>query len=253
LNTPGTDLYRKGEHLFGLHESRAALTAGATPALVEEPLNALGLTLAGAGHTVGVATLGTALTDGQADLLGPYIRVDGPGILVATDNDSPGQQAAERIYWQLTTRGDDPRRLALPVRLDPADLFHRDGATVLWTAIEASRGLADALLDARLTPRFCDRSTSDTHAALPDIGAIIVALPPSRGWHTSAGSPRPSACRPAPSTGPCSKPNQSPRRPAGPRLVPDRRPGQRPLMRIHRKGHTGPPSHDTQPGLHHSL
>jgi conjugative relaxase-like TrwC/TraI family protein len=86
LNTPSTDLYRKGEHLFGLHETRAALAAGATPALVEGPLDAIALTLAGAGQTVGVATLGTALTDRQADLLGPYIRADGPGILVATDN-----------------------------------------------------------------------------------------------------------------------------------------------------------------------
>ncbi len=149
LNTPGTDLYRKGEHLFGLHEARAALTADATPALVEGPLDAIALTLAGAGQTVGVATLGTALTDQQADLLGPYIRGgDGPGVLVATDNDPAGQQAAERIYWQLTARGDDPRRLALPDGLDPADLFHRDGATALQTAIDTSSSLADALLDA---------------------------------------------------------------------------------------------------------
>ncbi len=180
LNTPGTDLYRKGEHLFGLHETRAALAAGTTPALVEGPLDAIVLTLAGAGRTVGVATLGTALTDRQADLLGHYIGADGPGILVATDNDVAGQQAAERIYWQLTGRGDAPRRLALPEGLDPADLFHRDGATALRTAIDSSRGLADTLLDARVIPALCERSDSDIHAALREAGAIIVALPPSR-------------------------------------------------------------------------
>jgi hypothetical protein len=49
------------------------------------------------GHTVGIAALGTALTDRQADLLRPYIRADGPGILVATDNDPTGQRAVERI------------------------------------------------------------------------------------------------------------------------------------------------------------
>ncbi|MBN1097160.1 relaxase domain-containing protein [Blastococcus sp. TML/C7B] len=180
LNTPGTDLYRKGEHLFGLHETRSTLAAGATPALVEGPLDAIALTLAGAGRTVGVATLGTALTDRQADLLGRYIRTDGPGILVATDNDLAGQRAAERIYWQLTSRGDAPRRLALPEGLDPADLVHRDGATGLRTAIDSSCSLADILLDARVTLALCRRSVLDIHAALREAGAIIVALPPCR-------------------------------------------------------------------------
>lgn len=183
LNTPGTDLYRKGEHLFGLHETRSALTAGATPALVEGPLDAIALTLAGAGQTVGVATLGTALTDRQADLLGHYIRTDGPGILVATDNDPAGQRAAERIYWQLTRRGDAPRRLALPEGLDPADLFQRDGATALRTAIDSSRSLADILLDARMSSALRETSASDIHTALREAGAIIVALPSSR-WLT---------------------------------------------------------------------
>ncbi|RBY98105.1 TrwC relaxase [Blastococcus sp. TF02-8] len=180
LNTPGTDLYRKGEHLFGLHEAGAALAAGATPALVEGPLDAIALTLAGGGQTVGVATLGTALTDRQADLLGACISLGGPGILVATDNDPAGQQAAERVFWQLTTRGDDPRRLALPDGLDPADVFHREGPTALRTAIDAASSLADSLLDGRLTAALSDTSPAGVRAALRDVGAIIVALPPSR-------------------------------------------------------------------------
>jgi DNA primase len=177
--------------------------------------------LAGGGQTVGVATLGTALTDRQADLLRPYIRLDGPGILVATDNDPAGRQAAERIYWHLTARGDDPRRLALPDGLDPADLFHRDGATALRTAIDTSSSLAGTLLATRLTLALRDESTSHMHTALREVGAIIVALPPSR-WLGHID--RPSACRPAPSTGPSSTPSRSPRRLVGPRLVLNRRP-----------------------------
>jgi DNA primase catalytic core len=180
LNTPGTDLYRKGEHLLGLHESRAALAAGATPALVEGPLDALALTLAGDGHTVGVATLGTALTDRQADLLSPYIRAGGPGILVATDADDAGQRATERIYWQLTTRDDDPRRLALPDGLDPADLLHRDGAARLRTAIETSGSLADHLLDTRVVATAHGKSPAAIREAVRDAAVIITASPPAR-------------------------------------------------------------------------
>jgi DNA primase catalytic core len=252
LNTPGTDLYRKGEHLFGLHETRAALAAGATPALVEGPLDAIALTLAGAGHTVGVATLGTALTDRQADLLGPYIRHDGPGILVATDNDPAGQQAAERIYWQLTTRGDDPRRLALPDGLDPADLLHRDGATALRTAIDASGSLADTLLDACLTAVLRDERASEIHAVLRDAGAVIAALPPSR-WliHIDQvtevlGVPPGTVHKAVLDTDSTSS---APRRTTigsqeASRLTP--RSGDR-----HRTGHMGRPSHGVPPDRHH--
>ncbi len=99
---------------------------------------------------------------------------------MATDNDLAGQQAAERIYWQLTARGDDPRRLAVSDGLDPADLFHRDRATALQTAIDTSSSFADTLLNARLTQALHDRSTANLSAALQDVAAVIIALPPSR-------------------------------------------------------------------------
>ncbi|SDG04800.1 DNA primase, catalytic core [Blastococcus aurantiacus] len=180
LNTPATDLYRKGEHLLGLHENRAALSTGAIPALVEGPLDALAVTLAGDGRTVGVAVLGTALTDRQADLLLPHICQSNPGILVATDHDAAGHRAAERIYWQLTARGDDPRRLAVPDGLDPADVLFRHGAVALRAAIETSESLADALLDVRLARPQSEGDASALQAAVLDAAAVIVAAPPAR-------------------------------------------------------------------------
>jgi DNA primase catalytic core len=180
LNSPGTDLYRKGEHLLGLFEGRLALAAGARPALVEGPLDAIALTLAQDGHTVGVATLGTALTEHQADLLRSHINAEGPGLLVATDNDPAGHRAAERIFWQLTARGDDPRRLTLPHGLDPADLLHRDGAATLRAAIETAGSLAHQLLDVRIASAVCDRGTVATQKAVREAVEIIVALPPAR-------------------------------------------------------------------------
>ncbi|MDP9391633.1 MAG: toprim domain-containing protein, partial [Actinomycetota bacterium] len=173
-------LYTKGQHLLGLYEGRDLLAAGADPALVEGPLDAVALTLAGDGHTVGVATLGTALTDRQADLLRPYIRPDGPGILIATDNDPAGQRAAERIYRQLTARGDDPRRLALPTGLDPADLHHDGGAPALREAIARAGNLADQVLDAGIARAVPSGNTADVTQAVREAAAIIAALPPPR-------------------------------------------------------------------------
>ncbi|WP_116451904.1 MobF family relaxase [Blastococcus litoris] len=180
LVSPRTDLYRKGEHLLGLHDGRDAVAAGATPALVEGPLDAIALTLAGDRHTIGVATLGAALTEHQADLLRAHIRPEGPGILVATDNDTAGQRAAERTFWQLTARGDAPRRLALPEGLDPADLLHRDGAPALRKAITDAGSLADQLISARIAQATESPSNLHDDAVLRDVAGIIAALPPLR-------------------------------------------------------------------------
>jgi DNA primase len=90
LNTAETDLFTKGHELYGLTEAAKALTAGAVPVLVEGPLDALAVTLAGDGRYVGIAPLGTAFTDAQADRLRPFIGGGRPGIIVATDADLAG-------------------------------------------------------------------------------------------------------------------------------------------------------------------
>ncbi|WP_233495767.1 toprim domain-containing protein [Geodermatophilus sp. TF02-6] len=179
LNTPTTDLYRKGEHLFGLVENRTALAAGAVPAIVEGPLDAIALTLAGDGSTVGVAALGAGLTEQQADLLRPWIGAGRPGVLVATDDDPAGCRAAERLFWQLTARGDDPRRLQLPAGDDPTALLCRHGAGALRQAIATAGSLAHQLLDARLAVARSGHR-ADVDAAIRDVAAVITALPPSR-------------------------------------------------------------------------
>ena len=100
LNTGQTDLFDKGALLFGHHEARTALAAGATPVLVEGPVDAIAVTVAGEGRHVGVAPLGTAFTDTQANQLTPYIGAQQPGILIGTDADAAGWKAAQRAYWQ---------------------------------------------------------------------------------------------------------------------------------------------------------
>ncbi|MBA2694640.1 MAG: AAA family ATPase, partial [Actinobacteria bacterium] len=84
LNTPATALFTKGNQLYGADAD--LLKAGATPVLVEGPMDAHATTLATRGLYVGVAPLGTALTGDQAAELA---RLGDP-VIVATDNDLPG-------------------------------------------------------------------------------------------------------------------------------------------------------------------
>ena len=165
LNTGETVLFAKGDQLYGLAEHADRLAAGATPVIVEGPIDALAVTLAspastisgnrGSGGHVGLAPLGTALTDSQADSLLPYLRTSanqsGVTPLVATDADRAGQAAAARDYWILTARGADPAHVTLPDGQDPASLLREQGAAALAGRLTAStRPLAGILVEERL-------------------------------------------------------------------------------------------------------
>jgi conjugative relaxase-like TrwC/TraI family protein len=193
LNTPDTDLFRKGSELFGYAETQALLVAGATPVHVEGPMDALAVTLAGGGRYAGLAPMGTALTDAQADQIlahaapprsaatgGETTRRTG-GVIVATDADRAGIEAAHRAYWQLVQRGDSPRRLVLSAGKDPAEMLHDHGSRALRDALDASPSLAGALVTVVLdghADRFDTvegRVGAARHAA-----AIVAALAPDQ-------------------------------------------------------------------------
>jgi DNA primase len=63
LNTGDTPLFHKGAQLFGALENQ--LSNGAIPVIVEGPVDAIAVTLAGQGRYIGVAPLGTSLTEEQ--------------------------------------------------------------------------------------------------------------------------------------------------------------------------------------------
>ncbi|WP_233488955.1 MobF family relaxase [Blastococcus sp. TF02-09] len=182
LNTAETDLFTKGRELYGLTEGATALAAGAVPVIVEGPLDALAVTLAGDGRYVGIAPLGTAFTDAQADRLRPFIGEGQPGVIVATDADSAGQQAAQRIFWQLTARGDDPRHLAVATGKDPAELLQMAGPTALIGALAASPSLAGTLIDARVAV-YADRlDTVEGQVHATRRAAEVIAALPTTSW-----------------------------------------------------------------------
>ena len=169
-------LFSKGDQLYGIAEHADRLADGATPVLVEGPLDALAVTLASPDH-VGVAPLGTALTDTQADTLIPYLdtTAGGPGVIVATDPDLAGYLAAERDYWMLTARGADPRHATLPPGHDPASLLRTAGPTALHQQLRDAPPLADTLINERLA--------NLQPASALDQALTIVAAGPAHHWN----------------------------------------------------------------------
>ena len=166
LNTPTTPLFHKGDVLYGVDHQ--LLGGGAVPVLVEGPLDALAVTTATGGRYLGVAPLGTSLTQTQARLLATLH----PSPIVATDADNAGRTAAERAYWLLTQHAVSPRTTTLPESTDPADLLHACGPDALALALSGGHALAQQLIDNLLARPLSQRT-------LGDVAALIAADTPA--------------------------------------------------------------------------
>jgi DNA primase len=167
LNTADTPLFHKGAQLFGAVEEH--LSAGGVPVIVEGPMDAIAVTLASGGRYIGVAALGTSLTDEQA---GQLARI-GANPIVATDADIAGRVAAERDFWILAVHRLDPRYAQLPEGSDPADLLTRHGPAALTAVLEQAQPQGDQLISERLT-------NLPQHQAHLEATRILAAQPPGR-------------------------------------------------------------------------
>jgi DNA primase catalytic core len=168
LNTRDSPLFHKGAQLFGALENQ--LSAGAIPVIVEGPMDAIAVTLVSHGRYIGVAPLGTSLTDEQAHQVA---RIGAQPIL-ATDADLAGRIAAERDYWMLSCYRLDPLYARLPDGTDPADLLAFKGPTGLTDMLAGAQPLAEQLIDERL------KNLPSADAMLE--AARVVAARPSRHW-----------------------------------------------------------------------
>jgi DNA primase catalytic core len=174
LNTGETPLFHKGAQLYGVLQQ--PLSAGAIPVIVEGPIDAIAVTLASGGRYLGVAPLGTSLTDEQATQLARLAVHP----IVATDADLAGRVAAERDFWMLSCHRLDPRYAQLPEGTDPADLLALRGPTALTEALAGAQPLAKQLIDERL------KNLPPTQALLE--AARVVAARPSRRWNQGSAA-----------------------------------------------------------------
>jgi DNA primase len=137
-------------------------------------MDAIAVTLATEGAQVGVAPLGTSLTEDQVAQLARQFQRTGRDPVVATDGDLAGQVAAERDFWMLTGRGLDPAYVEMPADSDPAGLLAEHGPAALAEALSSPRPLGEVLLTERLDHLTNDRARLEA--------AKVLAAQPSRAW-----------------------------------------------------------------------
>jgi DNA primase len=133
LNSPDSPIFGKSKLLYGFHAAKLAMRREAKAILVEGYFDLI--RVAAAGIDYAVASMGTALTEAQVQLLARYTRQ----VMIAYDSDRPGLEATFRSADALLEHGVRVRVVTLPPGEDP-DSF----------VAKRSRADFEALLDQAL-------------------------------------------------------------------------------------------------------
>ena len=115
VNTPESELFKKGNVLYGLHLARPAIAKKDRAIVVEGNTDVIALRQAGVEPVV--ASMGTALTEAQLRELGRLTK----RLFLCFDADAAGQEATLRGMELAVRQGFDVRVVALPRGEDPAD------------------------------------------------------------------------------------------------------------------------------------
>jgi DNA primase len=123
LNSPETPAYTKGDHLYGLFQSKDDIRKKKYAILVEGYLDLIALYQFGVTNCV--ASLGTAFTEHQSKLLGRFAKK----LVVNYDGDKAGVKAARRAIEILLAEDFEIKVLVLPNGQDPDDFIRANGFT----------------------------------------------------------------------------------------------------------------------------
>ncbi|TNM66894.1 toprim domain-containing protein [Streptomyces sp. NP160] len=151
LNSPASAIYDKSATLYAARDPRDVRWWGATPVLVEGPLDAIAVSSCQGTRWAGMALCGTAMSERHVATLVGAPRGEHPTVIVATDHDRAGEAAAETAFRHLAPRGASLHRLQLPQGQDPADVLRQEGAGHLAFLISNERvPLLTSVINARL-------------------------------------------------------------------------------------------------------
>jgi DNA primase len=142
LNSPETRLFDKGSTVFNFARARQSAFDKGELIVVEGYMDVIALHQAGFAHAV--ATLGTAFTERQMELLWQLA----PEPIVCFDGDRAGEAAAARAIDRMLPNlreGHSFRFAFLPEGSDPDDLVRTKGPSAFAARLSAARPLIDVL------------------------------------------------------------------------------------------------------------
>ena len=172
LNSPETELFEKGKHLFGLDKATNAIRKDDRAVVVEGYFDVIALHASGI--TNAVASLGTALSSQQITQL---CRVsDGKRIVLNFDADGAGVRAANRAIGeveQLALQGQlELRVLHLPSGKDPDEFLKDHGAGDYRALLDQ----APLWLDWQIEQALAERDLSRADQFQQSVAALVDLL-----------------------------------------------------------------------------
>ncbi len=174
LNSPETPLFHKGSILYAWPWAQAAIREERAVTLCEGYMDAIALHRGG--FTATVATLGTALTEEHARLIGRASR----RAYLAFDTDGAGKAAVRRSMAPLLAQGLEVLVVAPPEGKDPDELLRSRGPETWRDALTKAQPLTSWLFSAAAaehgadTPAAKARITEEVFAALRAIPSPLV-------------------------------------------------------------------------------
>jgi DNA primase len=168
LNSPETPVYIKGRNLYGLAEAKNEIRKVGYAILVEGYLDCIIPVQEGIQNVV--ATLGTALTDGQVRLLRRYMEQ--PQVVVNFDPDSAGQSATMRSIELFIGEGFKVNVLRLPTKEDPDEFVRSHGADEFKQLLRSTQPYIEYVVETAVSAHDVSRPSGKVEA----INAILPHL-----------------------------------------------------------------------------
>ena len=168
LNSPESELFHKGQVLYGLYEARQAAREAELLVIVEGYLDALALVEAGIGYVV--ASLGTALGAGQLRLARRFARE----VVCFFDGDRAGQEAAVRAFGVCAETGVWGLGAFLPEGFDPDSFVRARGVEATRALLAQAVPLAEFFL--RRVDPGPDASVPERVRAAQRVQEVIVRI-----------------------------------------------------------------------------
>lgn len=141
LNSPETDLFKKGEILFGMDRAKDAIRARGFAILVEGQFDLVLLHQAGFTNTIALS--GTALSNVHLSLIKRYAD----NLMLALDADRAGLAASARSAYPALRMGMNVKAIRLPEGKDPADVVNEEGGAKTFTEmVKNSQHIVDFFL-----------------------------------------------------------------------------------------------------------
>ncbi|MDR1166569.1 MAG: DNA primase [Deltaproteobacteria bacterium] len=147
VNSPVTPIHKKGSLLYGFGLARPHARASQKVFLVEGYFDLISLVAAGLKNAV--ASMGTALTQAQINLLRGQVKE----ILLLYDGDAAGQEAAKKALPKLLNAEIEGRVIVLPASHDPDSFVREHGPDGLAELSQSAVSALDFVCQKIFRPR----------------------------------------------------------------------------------------------------